>query len=408
MKKSLLFMLTAAMLIFSVAAANAPLTEAQYTNADTKQMTTSDGTLQFFEAEPILPSFEDEEIWTSNLDEDFDFQVDVTENKFDIVSIFSEARKTLYGFSLDLFFNPERVAPMLLGQNNVYNLYTGDYWYVYEELPSTIKHITDGSMLSTESSAIYNAYLTTGSDSYLTSYNASLDDGHTTALWVSSPIEPAKMGTKELMRWPFKLTDTSDNWYRTKITGNYSEIENGEAQIYPALDNVVYYYNENYTGPTFDILGAEMRNEGELRFKSVYFTGLNEEHDNRTRIVDAGLVLYPTALLDDKVLDINTEGAITIPTTGYLEKKSGNIIYSAVLTGLEGYEEMDITAKAYVTYKPAGSSEAVTVYSDPIARSLDWSDKTSSDIVVAPENGMLALLSQPGEASASVLDAWID
>ena len=185
----------------------------------------------------------------------------------------------------------------------------------------------------------------------------------------------------EMARWPFAPVDaTATDWYRTKInldyeSGNIQGSESATSPIYPVNMDTrgTYYYNANYTGPKFDIVGGMKRADGELRFGSVYFTG-DTYFDSQAEIIDAGVVCYPSALLEDKVLTLETEGAIKISATGYYDNTTeGELVYTGVLTGLENAGDMYITAKSYITYKDANGAE-VTVYSDPIARCLNTAD----------------------------------
>ncbi len=303
----------------------------------------------------------------------------VPNSVFDVVATFDFVGE-FAGYTIRTFFNPERIVALPTEDASAYQLAyeksTGKPGYI-AAAPSIGRaaHITD-------SKAVYMAYLENlGTDAvkaqdYLDAYTNSLKDGSVTAVvsngdnWSEMDFDPGV----EIARWIFKETNESDNnWYRTKL---YIDYENGHiasttANCYPAVSAPVYYYNNGYTGPHFDIVGAMKRNAGEIRFGSVFFKN-DVNFWEKGEVLEAGIVCYPTALLGNDILTLETEGALKIAATGYLTETEDELVYTGVLKGLSSAPDMYITAKSYVTYKVG--DETITVYSDPIARSLDMVD----------------------------------
>ncbi|MBQ9921996.1 MAG: hypothetical protein IJO52_07400 [Clostridia bacterium] len=358
----MLVVVLAAVLSVSAFAANAPLTAAEFfANRTITEDASTGGTLQFSIVEPFLPAI-GQEVGPVDAEEGdiVDF-VDLDSNVFDVIVKQTEK----FGFSggkIELFFNPEIIAPVDTYQKTVYDLTLYDDF----ELTSTVLKSVTGNQFLTGFLMV-----TDGSSQ---SYDVAYADGETNYVSAKdSGIVANRAPNYELARWPFMITAADNNWYRTKLIGSYTSYNlSAEELLYPVVADggVMYFENEAYTGPKFDIVGAMKRNDGELRFGSVYFSGVDAAHDNETVIVDAGVVLYPTRLLDDTTLTLDTTGAIKISANGYYDDSTDDIIYTGVLTGLAGYEDMYITARSYVKYNDG--EKDVVVYSDPIARSLDW------------------------------------
>ena len=287
MKKTILFLLTAAMLVFSVAAVNAPLTAAEFfAGRDIAEDASSGGTIGFYHTEPLLPLLLNTEItgatdpslWVLNSEgTDYLEEIDPSANVFDIMAKFDTA-KAYAGYKLHLFYNPEIIMPFERYRNSVYDVNIID-GYDAAELPENItlgiaadymsdvaSYTGDSNFMTvqsmdqmTDTSVAYTYYLEgTGT---LDEYNNEFTDGN--AVMVASKgsnISISIARKSELARWPFKLTDPTDNsWYRTTIVGSYDQFENATTQMSPTItnDGIIVIENENYTGPTFDIVGAE-------------------------------------------------------------------------------------------------------------------------------------------------------
>lgn len=395
MKKITGIMLAVVMLVsvlsVSAFAVNAPLTAAEYfANRNVAEDASTGGTIGFSIADPVLPKALDTEItgasdpslWTLVSDgSDYAEAVDASANEFDVIAKFDTA-KAYAGYRLAIFYNPEIVRPVQLYNNTVYDINIID-GYDAAELPEnlTLGVVADyledlGGMTyqslnqTTDSSADYTKYLDGDASAYA-SWEDQLIDGMTTMVAAGAKnVTVANARKSELARWPFEFVAADNNWYRTKIVGSYDQFANATTAIAPTItDNgVMYIENEAYTGPAFDIVGAMKADEGKLRFGSVYFAD-GGVHDNETVIVDAGVVLYPSELLDNETLTLDTEGAVVISAAGYYAINGDEYTYTGVLTGLAGNEDMYITARSFVKYMD-GANEVV-VYSDPIARNLN-------------------------------------
>lgn len=367
MKKLLIALALATTLTASAFAYNAPLTAAQFESGAPTDNT--DGTLQIelVKKSAYLDAVDKDGkvyVWDDDAD-DFQAKFLIPSDAFDVVARFSEVTQAIAGYDIKLFFNPERIQTLLTEDENIYGLYDSDGDLVAEGLSKSIYYKAD---------ATYADYLKNNEASVLAAYNNISKDGFTTAVVANGANFPKKdLRENDLARWTFTETDSMDNnWYRTKIYLNYKvgDIANIKGtKVNPSVDGAVYYENPDYTGPKFDIVGGMKKADGELRFGSVYFTG-DTYFDTQAEIVEAGIVCYPTALLDDKVLTLETAGAVKIPATGYYDNSTdGELVYTGVLSGLESATDMYITAKSYITYKDKDGSK-ITVYSDPIARSL--------------------------------------
>lgn len=290
----------------------------------------------------------------------------------------STAQQGIAAYNLFTFFNPEVVTPIFYQDKNVYQLVDA----TLNSITADINKISENVL--TDAMSCYMDYINALTDNpsqaetYLNDYNNSYKDG-ITAVAVSQPSDfkatELYINGYELHRIPFKLTDENNtNWYRTKI---YLDYYNGciananQNTLSPTVTEPVYFENPNYDGPTFDIIGAMKKADGEIRFGSVYFTGNSDYYDNHAEILEMGIVCYPSMLLGTQPLSIDTEGAVKIPATGYYDKSvEGEIVYTGILSGLQGYENMHITAKSYIRYMDSKNVERIA-YSDPISRSLN-------------------------------------
>lgn len=381
MKKLLIALALATTLTASAFAYNAPLTAAQFEsgapseNYTQKTDINKNGTLEI--------SLETESAYLKAADADGKVYIisgreyipyfSIPSDAFDVVAKFAEncAPDELRGYTLSLFFNPERIQ-VLLTENK--NIYSG----IVNSEGNAITKVAGLNPLTTSITygyqGPYDKYINDNDENMLRAYNETSKYGYLSTVvaqynaWAFNNLKDC-----ELARWTFTETDSTDNnWYRTKI---YLDFKDGDIaanvndKISPYINGAVYYENPDYTGPKFDIVGGMKKADGELRFGSVYFTG-DTYFDNQAEIVEAGIVCYPTALLDDKVLTLETEGAVKIPATGYYDDSTDSeLVYTGVLSGLESAVDMYITAKSYITYKDNGGNE-ITVYSDPIARNL--------------------------------------
>ena len=388
MKKLIGIMLAATMLVSVLAvsafAVNAPLTAAEYfANRTVVEDSSTGGTIAFtLTTEPFLPAFsaanDNAGVWTMNsAGDDLENQIAIDDNEFDVIVKFTTA-KNYAGARFHVFYNPDVVKPLELYDATVYTLIDD---VNFNSSYDSIKDIT-GNMYNaltsytSDSSADYAKYKSGDEDSYAV-WQTQLLDGQTTMVTAGKDNLPALQGKKyELTRWPFEITATNNNWYRTKLIGSYDQFSNAvPAPISPVIADggVMYYTNTNYTGPKFDIVGAMETETGDLRFGSVYFSGIDEAHDNTTTILDAGVILYPSELLEDTSLTLDTVGAVKISAAGrYGVPVDGEYTYTGILTGLTGYEDMYITARSFVKYMDG--EDEVVVYSDPIARNLNMVD----------------------------------
>lgn len=288
------------------------------------------------------------------------------------------AQQGVAAYNLFTFFNPEVVTPILYQDKNIYQLVDASF----NSITANINKIS-GNVL-TDAMSCYMDYINALTDNpsqaetYLNAYNDSYKDGITAvAVSQASDFDATYLYINgyELHRIPFKLTDENNtNWYRTKI---YLDYYNGciananQNTLSPTVAEPVYFENPNYDGPTFDIIGAMKKADGEIRFGSVYFTGKSDYYDNHAEILEMGIVCYPSMLLGTQPLSLDIEGAVKIPATGYYDKSvEGEIVYTGILSGLQGYENMHITAKSYIRYMDSENVERIA-YSDPISRSLN-------------------------------------
>jgi len=380
----MLVVVLAAVLSVSAFAANAPLTAAEYfANRNITEDASTGGTIQFTVTEPLLPAFsaanDNAGLWSMNAaGDDLDNQIDISNNEFDVLVKFTTA-KNYAGSRLYLFYNPEIVKPVELYQHIVYSVLDENNFNTPELL---LQSLTGNLYLAgtyfTDASALYSGYLLEGKEDNYPEWQVALLDGETRMVYANGTNLPALQGKKyELARWPMEVVAADNNWYRTKLIGSYDQFANASNAISPVVADggVMYFENENYTGPKIDIVGAMKKADGELRFGSVYFKD-NGTHDNVTNVIETGVVLFPSALLEDTTLTLDTTygeaAVITIPATGYYADGTNDeqVVYTGVLTGLAGYEDMYITARTYVKYMDG--ADEVVVYSDPIARSLDW------------------------------------
>ncbi len=376
MKKLLIALLLTAALATAAFAYNAPLTAAQFESGASAEHADEDaklynGTLEITlvnKSAYIDAADENDQIYVLD-GRKYVAYFTIPADSFDVVTKFASGLEPTYlaGYKLSLFFNPERIQTVLTKDKNIYSAYNKD------GNPVISSGYIDESIIY-KSDAAYANYLETNDEDVLASYNDSSKDGTTTAVYSrGSNLGFENLKGVELARWTFTKTDSTDNnWYRTKIYLDFPTdgIANAnKVNIHPCINGPVYYYNPGYTGPKFDIVGAMKTDDNKLRFASVYFTG-DDYFDSKAEIIEAGVVCYPTALLDDTVLTLETVGAVKIPAIGYYDNStSGQLVYTGVLGGIESAPDMFITAKSYITYKKDGNT--ITVYSDPIARSLN-------------------------------------
>lgn len=372
MKRLFITLLLISTLAVSAMAFNAPLTAAQFNSGASLEHATNDdllanGTLQIVEKPSVLLQNADEQGNVYYLDGRALKPITIPSDAFDIVAGYVTGKEptAMAGCVLSLFFNPEIIEYVLTRNFNSYaGLYDSDSQKI------TVTDALFASILQTEPQGNFAQNLM---DAY---ENASKDGVVSIAAASGADFTFLDLSGKELARWTLAQTNPdNNNWYRTKISLDfaYDGIADVNGNYYsPVVEAPVYYYNTNYDGPAFDIVGGMKKGEGELRFGSVYFIGEDEYFDNRAEIVEAGVVCYPSALLEDKVLTLETKGAVRIPATGYYTKDEKQMVYTGVLTGLP--KDMYITAKSYIIYKDKETGTEVTVYSDPIARNLKTAD----------------------------------
>ena len=317
-------------------------------------------------------------------------EVDFSANVFDIAVGYNNVPDLPIGMvQAYLYFNPAVVKPVNLNGVDFFNLGTNSnysktklVYRMFEEIE--VENGDDVIIKAITFASPENAFT-----------NISDDDGEILFGYASAEnaLEKASIEydyysedddiyyNNELIHVPFELVNDGSNWYRTKISLDYKGVGGLDAdyatvELYPTLSAPVYYYNTNYEGPTFDIVGAAKRADGELRFGSVYFSGLNANHDETTTIVDAGIVCLPANMPGSNELTLNTTNRLVISAAGYYAIDGNDYIYTGVITGLP--EDMYITALSFVTYM-VGEDE-VTVYSDPITLSIDWCETVGNEL----------------------------
>ncbi|MBE6688563.1 MAG: hypothetical protein E7588_04700 [Ruminococcaceae bacterium] len=389
MKKILITLLLVATLAVSAMAFNAPLTAAEFVSKASPEYTYTNGLLGIdFVEKSILRQYSDASgnVYTAKLA----FEPSVMQNvakvdkafaipsdAFDVKALFRYPAEFVAGYELRLFFNPEVVELVPLEDQTYETIYVNGDTVQTLVAASGYDVMIDG--VQYETNAAYAEYLrattSTEKQKQLDFYNNSSKDGMTTAVAAQASNLNSVFGV-EIARWTFTETDsTNNNWYRTKLNLDFTKVDDANKNdLYPQIEAPVYYYNPDYTGPKFDIIGGMKKADGALRFGSVYFLG-DEYFDNDAEILEAGVVCYPSELLEDKVLTLETEGALKIPATGHQTLNDKEMTYTGVITGLP--EDMYITAKSYITYKDKTTGETVTAYSDPIARKLATADAVS-------------------------------